>query len=110
MPIEGALTPPWSVVVVGSRPGYRWCSGSSTFLPIWPIWQQPPNHGGCCPIAAEILVGYKRMRALMKALDPLDQFESSAAHSAAIKAFELAALSSPLAGDASLHRDDDVVK
>ena len=86
MPIEGALTPPWSVVVVGSRPGYRWCSGSSTFLPIWPIWQQPPNHGGCCPIAAEILVGYRRMRALMKALDPLDQFESSAAHSAAIKA------------------------
>ena len=46
----------------------------------------------------------------MKALDPLDQFESSAAHSAAIKTFELAALLSPLAGDASLHRDDDVVK
>ena len=39
----------------------------------------------------------------MKALDPLDQFESSAAHSAAIKAFELA-------GDASLHCDDNVVK
>ena len=46
----------------------------------------------------------------MKALDPLDQFESSAAHSAAIKTFELAALLSSLAGDASLHRDDDVVK
>ena len=46
----------------------------------------------------------------MKALDPLDQFESSAAHSAAIMAFELAALSSPLAGDVSLHRDNDDVK
>ena len=46
----------------------------------------------------------------MKALDPLDQFESSAAHSAAIKAFELAASLLPLAGDTSLHRDDDVVK
>ena len=46
----------------------------------------------------------------MKDLNTLDQFESSAAHFAAIKAFELAALSLPLAGDASLHRDDDVVK
>ena len=46
----------------------------------------------------------------MKALDPFDQFESSAAHSVAIKAFELAALLSPLAGDANLHRDDNVVK
>ena len=45
----------------------------------------------------------------MKALDPLDQFESSAAHSAAIMALELAALSLPLAGDTSLHRDDNVV-
>ena len=45
----------------------------------------------------------------MKALDPLDQFESSAACSAAIMALELAALLSPLAGDTSLHRDDDVV-
>ena len=45
----------------------------------------------------------------MKALDPLDQFESSAAHSAAIMAFELAALSSPWARDASLHGGDDVV-
>ena len=46
----------------------------------------------------------------MKALDPVDQFESSVAHSVAIVAFDLAALLSPLAGDASLHRDDDVVK
>jgi hypothetical protein len=46
----------------------------------------------------------------MKALDPLDQFGSAAAHSAAIMALELATLSSPLAGDASLHRDNDVVK
>ena len=67
------------------------------------------NHGGCCPIAAEILVVYRRMRALIEALDPLDQFESSAAHSAAIVAFELAALLSPWARDASLHGDDDVV-
>ena len=50
------------------------------------------------------------MRALIEALDPLDQFESSAAHSAAIMAFELAALLSPWARDASLHGDDDVVK
>ena len=46
----------------------------------------------------------------MKALDPLDQFESSAAHLAAIVAFVLAALLSPLAGDASLDGDDDGVK
>ena len=50
------------------------------------------------------------MRALIEALDPFYQFESSAAHSAAIMAFELAALSPPWARDASLHRDDDVVK
>ena len=46
----------------------------------------------------------------MKALDPLDKFESSAAHSAAIMALELATLSSLLAGDASLHCDENVVK
>ena len=46
----------------------------------------------------------------MKALDPLDQFESSAAHSMAIVAFVLTALLSPLAGDASLDGDDDEVK
>ena len=50
------------------------------------------------------------MRALIEALDPFDQIESSAAHSAAIMAFELAALSLPLAGDAGLHGDNDVVK
>ena len=50
------------------------------------------------------------MRAPLKALDPLDQFESSTAHSAAIMAFELAALPSLSAGDASLHGDNDVVK
>ena len=49
------------------------------------------------------------MRALIKALDPLDQFESSAAHSAAIMAFKLAALLVPWARDVSLHGDDDVV-
>ena len=48
--------------------------------------------------------------ALIKALDPADQFESSAAHSAAIVAFDLAALSLPSAGDTSLHSDDDVIK
>ena len=46
----------------------------------------------------------------MKALDPLDQFKSSTACSPTIMALELAALLSPLAGDASLHRDDDMVK
>ena len=49
------------------------------------------------------------MRALIKALDPLDQFESSAEHSAAIMAFELAALVLPWARNASLYGDDDVV-
>ena len=44
----------------------------------------------------------------MKALEPLDQFESSAAHSAAIIAFVLTALLSPSAGDASLYGDNDV--
>ena len=68
------------------------------------------NHGGCCAIAAEILTGYRQMRALIAALDTLDQLESSAAHSAAIMAFELAALSPPWAREASLHRDNDVVK
>ena len=50
------------------------------------------------------------MMALIEALDPCDQFESSAAHSAAIMAVELAAMLSPSAGEASLHGDDDVVK
>ena len=52
----------------------------------------------------------RQKRALLKALDPLDQFESSAAHSAAIMAFKLAALLLSWAGDASLHGDGDVVK
>ena len=46
----------------------------------------------------------------MKALDPVDQFESSVAHSVAIVAFDLAALLSPLAGDASLYGNNNVVK
>ena len=50
------------------------------------------------------------MGAVTKALDALDKFESSAAHSAAIMAFKLAALLLPWAGDASLHGDDDMVK
>ena len=50
------------------------------------------------------------MRALIEALEPHDQFKSSAAHSAAIVAFVLVALSSPLAGDDSLDGDDDRVK
>ena len=58
----------------------------------------------------EILVGCGRVRALIEALKPLDKFESSTAHSAAIMAFELVPLPSPLAGDASLHRGGGVVK
>ena len=50
------------------------------------------------------------MRDLIKALNPCKQFESLAAHLAAIMAVELAALSLSLAGNASLHGDDDVVK
>ena len=46
----------------------------------------------------------------MKAFDSLDQLESSAAHLAAIMAFELAALPSSLTGDVSLHYDNNVVK
>ena len=62
-------------------------------------------------IAAKTLVGYRRMRALIEALIPLDQFKILAAHSAAIMAFKLAALSSSLslAGNASLRGYDDVV-
>ena len=69
-----------------------------------------PNHGGCCHITTETLVDYRRIRALIETLDYVDQFESSAAHSTAIMAFKLVALSLPLAGDASLHGDDNVVK
>ena len=74
------------------------------------MWQQPPNHGGCCLITAEILVGSKQTRPLIEALDHFEQFESSVAHSAAIMAFELAALPSSLTGDVSLHYDNNVVK
>ena len=50
------------------------------------------------------------MRALIEALDPPDQFKSSATHSAAIVAFVLIALSSPSADDASLNGNNDGVK
>ena len=56
---------------------------------------------------AEILV---RMRALIEALDPLDQFKNLARHLTTIMNFELAVLSLQLTGDASLHRDNNVVK
>ena len=69
-----------------------------------------PDHDGYCPIAAEILIGCKQTRALTEPLNPFDQFESSAAHSAAIMVFILTALSSTWAGNASLHREDSVVK
>ena len=69
-----------------------------------------PDNDSCCPVAAEILVSYRQMRAQIKALDPSDQFQGSTAYSAAIIAFEFAALLSPWAGDASLHRDDNITK
>ena len=50
------------------------------------------------------------MKALIEALDPLDQLESLAAHSAAIMAFEVTALWLILAGDTSLDGDKVVVK
>ena len=59
-------------------------------------------------IAAETLVGYQQPRALIEALDPCDQFESSAAHSTAIVAFKLALRLSP--HDASRHGHNNVVK
>ena len=46
----------------------------------------------------------------IKALEPLDQFKSLAAHLAAIIAFGLVALLLPLISNASLHGDGDVVK
>ena len=49
------------------------------------------------------------MRDPIEALDPLDQFKSSVEHLAAIMAFELVELLSPWVGNASLHRDDDMV-
>ena len=52
-----------------------------------------PNHDDCCSILAEILVGYRQMRALIEDLDPFNQFESSTAHSTFIMVFELTALS-----------------
>ena len=50
------------------------------------------------------------MGAQIKALDPFDQFESSAAHLAAIIDVELVTLLSPLAGIVSLYGDNDVLK
>ena len=50
------------------------------------------------------------MRALIEALDPPGLFKRSAAHSAAIVAFVLAALLPPLAGNAGLDGDDNGVK
>ena len=50
------------------------------------------------------------MRALIEALDPFDQFESSVMHLVAMKAFKLAALSLLWACNASLYHDNDVVK
>ena len=61
------------------------------------------NHGGFCPIVAEILVDYREMRALIEALYPFDQLESWTAHLAAIMAFELAALLLSSTGNDSLH-------
>ena len=49
------------------------------------------------------------MRALIEALEPSDQFESSAAHPVAIRGFELAALSLSSAGGASLHGDNYIL-
>ena len=52
----------------------------------------------------------RRMRALIKALDPLDQFKRPVAYSDAIITFQSPALLLRWAGDASLHDDDNVVK
>ena len=46
----------------------------------------------------------------IKTLDPPDQFESSAAHSAAIVAFDLAAFLPSLAGDVILRGDKKATK
>ena len=51
-----------------------------------------PNHDGCCPIAAELLVSYRRMEALFEALDPFDQFEGSVAHSTGHDGFRIGRL------------------
>ena len=57
----------------------------------------------------EVLVGQRQRRALIKALDPFDQFKSSAAHLVVIMAFELVALLLPSAGNACFHGDEDEV-
>ena len=50
------------------------------------------------------------MRALIKILEPLDQFKRSVAYSAAIIAFELAAFLSSSDGDVSLCGDKYLFK
>ena len=49
------------------------------------------------------------MRALIETLELLDQFESSTTHLAAIMAFEVVAVLSLMAGDVSVHDDNNVV-
>ena len=89
-------------------------------VPMWSFfgWQQAVllaenrhlNHGGCRRIATAILIGRWQMRALWRALDLLYQLLSSAAHRAAIMAFEMAILSSHAADDARFVCDDKMAK
>ena len=96
MPIERALPPPcsWSVLTLASESSYWWCSSITTFLHLWPTWQQPLNHG--VSRGWHLSATYRQIKALTEALDPFDQFKSSVAHSAAAS------------GYASLHRGDSV--
>ena len=84
MPIKGTLTPPWSVVVLARSPANGGVVASLSFCLSGQYDSNHLNHGGCCPIAAEILVHNQRMRALIKILDQYDQFERSAARLTAI--------------------------
>ena len=86
MPFQGALVAPWSMLVCGSKPCCLWRSSSFTFWFCLPEQYRSnnPDHSGCCPIAAETLVRYCQMRALMKGLGPFNKFKSSTAQLAAI--------------------------
>ena len=98
MPTEGALLPPWAVLVWSLKPCCLYRSSSFTFLRIWSIWEKPPQpwlllpycDRNTCRLATH---EGSNWRALVEARNPLGQFESSAIQSADIMFFGMAALS-----------------
>ena len=55
MPIEKALTPHWPMLVLISKPSYRWRISSFTFSSIWSIGQQPPQPWCLLPLRRKYL-------------------------------------------------------